>query len=424
MKRGWEADMKILRIAACAGLLLVAQSRALFPDPPADQSLFSRQVAESRLVKDAFAFIAKNRDGAIAEWIALTEIPAPSGKEEKRAAVLRDKFAAAGLESVGIDAAGNVVGVWAGSGRGKRVVVSAHMDTVFQGVTSIKVIREGGRLKAPGIGDDTASLIDLLGTVRALKAAGFKPENTYYFLATVGEETGFKGMREFLKSPPEPIDMVLALDDDLGKVHYGAIGFGGGRVVFRGPGAHTMQSKGVANPNLAVAKAVQRICEIPVPGSPPERWTVINVGMIGGGKVRNAVSQESFLAVDLRSANQEELLKARAAIRDACDAVARETGTTVSFELNEVEKASQLPGAAGSSLVKTLVDILRFLAVPGIEVDPCGSTEANAGIELGIPSVNIGRTYGVQKHSLEEEADIEGLFTAQKQLVLLLASLR
>jgi acetylornithine deacetylase/succinyl-diaminopimelate desuccinylase-like protein len=298
------------------------------------------------------------------------------------------------------------------------------MDTVFQGVTSIKVVREGGRLKAPGIGDDTASLINLLATVRALKAAGFKPENTYYFLATVREETGFQGMREFLKSPPEPIDMVLALDDDLGKVHFGALGFGGGRVVFRGPGAHTMQSKGVANPNLAVAKAVQRICEISVPDSPPERWTVVNVGMIGGGKVRNAVSQESFLAVDLRSVNQEELLKARAAIRDACEAVARETGTDVSFELNEVEKASQLPGAADSSLVKTLVDILRYLAVPEVEVDSRGSTEANAGIERGIPSVNIGRTYGVQKHSLEEEADIEGLFTAQKQLVLLLASLR
>ena len=402
----------------------MAQNRALFPDSPADQSLFSLRVAESKLVKGAFAFIEKNRDAAIAEWIALTEIPAPSGKEENRAAVLRDKFAAAGLDKVGIDAAGNVVGVWPGSGRGKRIAVSAHMDTVFQGVTSIKVVREGGRLKAPGIGDDTASLINLLVTVRALKAAGFRPENTYYFLATVGEETGFKGMREFLKSPPEPIDMVLALDDDLGKVHFGALGFGGGRIVFRGPGAHTMQSKGVANPNLAVAKAVQRICEISVPDSPPERWTVINVGMIGGGKVRNAVSQESFLAVDLRSANQEELLKARAAIRDACETVARETGTTVSFELNEAEKASQLPGAADSSLVKTLVDILRYLSVPAIEVDPCGSTEANAGIERGIPSVNIGRTYGIQKHSLEEEADIEGLFTAQKQLVLLLASLR
>ena len=416
--------MKTLRIVACAGLLIVAQNQILSSESPADQSLFSLRVAESKLVREASAFIEKNRDAAIAEWIALTEIPAPSGKEENRAAVLRDKFAAAGLDKVGIDAAGNVVGVWLGSGRGKRVAVSAHMDTVFQGVTSIKVVREGGRLKAPGIGDDTAGLINLLVTVRALKAAGFRPENTYYFLATVGEETGFKGMREFLKSPPEPIDMVLALDDDLGKVHFGALGFGGGRIVFRGPGAHTMQSKGVANPNLAVAKAVQRICEISVPDSPPERWTVINVGIIGGGKVRNAVSQESFLAVDLRSANQEELLKARAAMREACEAVARETGTTVSFELNEAEKASQLPGGADSSLVKTLVDILRYLAVPGIEVDPCGSTEANAGIERGIPSVNIGRTFGVQKHSLEEEADIEGLFTAQKQLVLLLASLR
>jgi tripeptide aminopeptidase len=331
---------------------------------------------------------------------------------------------AAGLEKAAIDPAGNVVGVWPGSGRGRRIVVSAHMDTVFQGVTSIKVVREGGRLKAPGIGDDTASLVDLLAVVRALKAAGFRPENTYYFLATVGEEAGFKGMREFLKSPPEPIDMVLALDDDLGKVHYGALGFGGGRVVFRGPGAHTMLSKGVPNPNLAVAKAVQRITEIPLPASPPERWTVINVGMIGGGRVRNAVSQESFLSVDLRSGSQDEIVKAQAAIREAGEAAARETGTSVVFELNGSEKACQLPAAADSSLVRTLVDVLKYLNVPDIEVDPLGSTEANAGIERGIPSVNIGRTFGLQKHSLEEEADIEGLFTAQKQLVLLLACLR
>jgi tripeptide aminopeptidase len=416
--------MKVAKIARCGGILIVAQLYALSPNAPTDRSLFSNRISESRLVKDAFAFIESNRAVAIAEWIALTEIPAPSGKEEARAAVLREKFSAAGLEGVKIDAAGNVIGVWRGSGRGKRIAVSAHMDTVFQGVSSIKVVREGGRLKAPGIGDDTASLINLLVTVRALKAAGFRPENTYYFLATVREETGFQGMREFLKSPPEPVDIVLALDDDLGKVHYGALGFGGGRIVFRGPGAHTMLSKGVANPNLAVAKAVQRICEISVPDFPSDRWTVVNVGMIGGGKVRNAVSQESFLTVDLRSVNQEELVKARSAIRDVCESVARETGTTVSLELNETEKASQLPGAADSGPVRTLVDILRYLRVRDIEVDARGSTEANVGIERGIPSVNIGRTYGVQKHSLEEEADIEGLFTAQKQLVLLLASLR
>jgi tripeptide aminopeptidase len=416
--------MKNLAAVARVLILSTALGLSVSSAPPAEQSLFSPRVAGSKLVSDAFAFIDKNKEAAIAEWIALAEIPAPSGKEGLRAAVLWEKFAAAGLEKAAIDQAGNVVGVWPGSGRGRRIAVSAHMDTVFQGVTSIKVVREGGRLKAPGIGDDTASLVDLLAVVRALKAAGFRPENTYYFLATVGEEAGFKGMREFLKSPPEPIDMVLALDDDLGKVHYGALGFGGGRVVFRGPGAHTMLSKGVPNPNLAVAKAVQRITEIPLPASPPERWTVINVGMIGGGRVRNAVSQESFLSVDLRSGSQDEIVKAQAAIREAGEAAARETGTSVVFELNGSEKASQLPGAADSSLVRTLVDILEHLGVRDIEVNPLGSTEANAGIERGIPSVNIGRTYGVQKHSLDEEADIEGLFTAQKQLVLLLACLR
>ncbi|MCX6575764.1 MAG: M20/M25/M40 family metallo-hydrolase, partial [Candidatus Aminicenantes bacterium] len=174
--------MKIAAVAACAGLFIMAQNLTISSERPAEQSRFSLRVAESKLVRDAFAFIENKREAVIAEWIALTEIPAPSGKEEKRAAALREKFAAAGLENVKIDASGNVIGVWRGSGRGKRVAVSAHMDTVFQGVTSIKVVREGGRLKAPGIGDDTASLINLVSTVRALKAAGFKPENSYYFL--------------------------------------------------------------------------------------------------------------------------------------------------------------------------------------------------------------------------------------------------
>ncbi len=104
--------MKIAAIALCTGLLIMAQNQTLSSEPRAEQSRFSLQVAESKLVRNAFAFIEKNREAAIAEWISLTEIPAPSGKEEKRAAVLRDKFAAAGLENVRIDASGNVIGVW------------------------------------------------------------------------------------------------------------------------------------------------------------------------------------------------------------------------------------------------------------------------------------------------------------------------
>jgi acetylornithine deacetylase/succinyl-diaminopimelate desuccinylase-like protein len=388
-----------------------------------DKSLFTPETAKSPLARSVFVYVESNRDRVIEEWIRLTEIPAPSGHEAKRAEYMQNEFKSAGLDNVHIDAFGNAIGLWKGEPAGKNIIVTAHMDTVFQDVWEIKVKREGNVLKAPGIGDDTASLINLLWSVRALKHAGFQPKNTYYFLGTTGEEVGFVGMDKFLKSSTEKFDLVLALDGDLGKVHYGALGFGGGRITFRGPGAHTMQSRGVPNPNLAVAHAIDRLTGIPLKAEPLEKWTILNIGMIGGGKVRNAVSQESFLTVDLRSASQEELERVQGEIRHIAEDVARKLGVEVEIDLNEDSKAYQIPGARESYLVKTVLDILDYLEVEDVEADPLGSTEANVGIEEGILSVNLGRTYGRGKHSLREEADIDGLFLAMKQILLLMIAL-
>ena len=384
-----------------------------------EESLFTPDVIKRPLTKSVFAFIEANREKIIEEWIFLTEIPSPSGFEEKRAVLMKKEFEAAGLDKVFIDPAGNVVGIWRGTEKGKKIVVPAHMDTVFQDLWEIKVKREENVLKAPGVGDDTASLIHLIWSVRALKSAGFKPDNTYYFVATVEEEVGFVGMRAFMENPPEKIDLVVALDGDLGGVHYGALGFGGGRVVYRGPGAHTMLSRGVPNPNLAVAKAIERLYGITLFSEPLEKWTILNIGIIGGGKVQNAVSQESFFSIDLRSPNEGELRRVQKEIKEICRDVAEEEGVEVDFDLNEQARGYQIPGARDSFLVKTVVDILEHLNVQNIKVDPLGSTDANIGIEKGILSVNLGRTYGRFKHSLEEEAEINGLFLAMKQICLL-----
>jgi acetylornithine deacetylase/succinyl-diaminopimelate desuccinylase-like protein len=181
-----------------------------------------------------------------------------------------------------------------------------------------------------------------------------------------------------------------------------------------------MQSRGVPNPNLAVARTIDRLYNISLKEKPLEKWTILNIGMIGGGKVRNAVSQESFFTVDLRSANQEELERVQGEIRHVSRDVAQDLGVDVEIDLEENSKASQIPGARESYLVKTVLDILVYLDVEDVEADPLGSTEANVGIEEGILSVNLGRTYGRYKHSLREEADIDGLFLAMKQILLLL----
>jgi tripeptide aminopeptidase len=412
MKKARILSILVITVA-CAGSVL----------DYGDKSLFTPEKAKSSLAGSVLAFLESNKDQVIDEWIRLTEIPSPSGHEAKRATYMQDQFRGAGLEGVHIDAFGNVVGLWKGEPLGKKIIVSAHMDTVFQDVWEIKVEREANVLKAPGIGDDTASLINLIWSVRALKYAGFEPKNTYYFLATTGEEIGFVGMENFLNATEESFDLVLALDGDLGKVHYGALGFGGGRITFRGPGAHTMQSRGVPNPNLAVAQAIDQLHAIPLLAEPLEKWTILNIGLMGGGKVRNAVSQESFFSVDLRSADQEELERVQGEIRSICRKVASELGVELEIDLNENSKAYQFPGARESFLVKTVLDILAYLDVEDVEADPLGSTEANVGIEKGILSVNLGRTYGRFKHSLREEADIDGLFLAMEQILLLLICL-
>ncbi len=388
-----------------------------------EESLFKPEIASSPQAQKIFSFIEKNREAIIEEWIYLTEIPAPSGHEEKRAKYIEAQFKAAGLDEAYIDEFGNAVGIWRGTSQGKNIIFAPHMDTVFQEVWEIKVIREENLLKAPGIGDDTSSCINLLWSIRALKNAGFKPKNNYYFVATVGEEIGFRGMRLFLDNSKEKFDMLIALDGDLGSLSYGALGFGGGRVIFRGPGAHTMQSRGVPNPNVAVAKAIERIYQISVPAEPPEKFAIYNVGMIGGGKVNNAVSQESFFTVDLRSANQAELEKAARQIEEICRQVAEEVGVEVEINLNKNARAYQLPGARHSTLVRTAEEILKFLKVRDLEINPLGSTDANAGIEQGIPSINLGRTYCRYKHSLREEAEIDGLFVGIKQDILMILSL-
>ncbi len=400
---------------------VVAFSAVLTAAAAAQQSLFTPEIASSPLARDVFAYIDENRDDIIEEWISLTEIPAPSGHEQRRARYFVEQFEAAGLEDVHIDEAGNVIGIWRGTGRGQKIVFAPHMDTVFQELWDIRVIRDGNILKAPGIGDNTASCINLLWTLRALKHAGFSPVHDYYFLVTVGEEVAKVGMKHYFNNTTERFDKVIAMDGGLGSITYGAFGFGGREITFKGPGAHTLSSKGVPNPNLAMARAIQEIYEIPVPTEPREKWTVINIGLVQGGRSRNAVSEETAFHADLRSHDQDELDRAGRRIDEICLRVAEEEGVEVEITRRD-DPAVQIPGARNSTLVKTAEEVLRFLGVEP-RVDAWGVTDANVAMEKGIPAISVGRTRGRGGHTLQEEAEIDGLFVGMKQVALLFLSL-
>ena len=84
--------------------------------------------------------------------IKLVQIPAPTGREQKRAEYITDWLKELGYHPF-TDAAGNVI-VEMKVQEGGFTVLMAHMDTVFEDV-DISVVKNANILSAPGIGDDT-----------------------------------------------------------------------------------------------------------------------------------------------------------------------------------------------------------------------------------------------------------------------------
>ena len=86
-------------------------------------------------------------DDALDDLLALARIPAPTFDEGERVAWLERRLAdAQGRRSV--DAAGNLI--WRFGDVRPRLLVLAHVDTVFARSEPHEPRREGGRLVGPG----------------------------------------------------------------------------------------------------------------------------------------------------------------------------------------------------------------------------------------------------------------------------------
>src|SRR5262249_61589789 len=92
---------------------LIAALLLLFcTDAPAqDLTAVARQTMERPELKAAFEYVDANRDQILAEWIALTEINAPSGKERQRAEAVRKALSTLKLDKVYYDNKGNLIAI-------------------------------------------------------------------------------------------------------------------------------------------------------------------------------------------------------------------------------------------------------------------------------------------------------------------------
>jgi len=240
----------------------------------------ARRMTERTDVKRAFAHVDAHKDQILAEWIRLTEINAPSGKEHERAEAVRKELATCKLEKVVYDSKGNLIAVRKGTGGAKPVVIDAHLDTVFQDGLKIKVEIRDGKVFAPGIGDDTRNVEAILASIRALDEAGIGTKADLIFVFTVEEETSFGGVKQFVADNKDRIGQYVALDGGYEGLNYGGIGINWYRHHFVGPGGHTTSKSPPYSATIPLARAITRIYSIELPKDPCRLFEYRDAGWI------------------------------------------------------------------------------------------------------------------------------------------------
>src|SRR2546423_317948 len=249
-------------------------------------------------------YIDRNHESIRREWIAITEINAPSGQEQPRAKYIESLLRKYHLDDIHYDSAGNLIAVRKGTVGRPVIVFDAHMDTVFQPGLQIKAIIRNGKIYAPGIGDDTRNVEALLATIRALDEGRVKTKSDLVFVFTVEEETTFKGVKKFVNENKSKIDQYIALDGGYEGFTYAGIGINWYRHHFIGPGGHTRSRTPPYSATLPLARAIDRIYQLAVPTNPS---SIRNIARLGGSDVVNAKASDAWVTVDLRSTSNELL---------------------------------------------------------------------------------------------------------------------
>jgi tripeptide aminopeptidase len=332
--------------------------------------------------------VPESAEIVLADAQRICTVPAPTFAEGPRAELVAELFAAAGAPAK-LDDVGNVL--CRVGGDGPAVVLAAHLDTVFGPDQPIEIVRSGGRIAAPGIGDNALAVAALLAIARRLSAR--PPERPVVLAATVGEE-GLGDLRG-AKHVTETIDCAcfIALEGmSLDAIEVGGIGSERYRVTYSGPGGHPWSDRGTPSAlHGLIARAAELVAIDPGPGA------VLNVGRLRGGTSINTIAAAATLELDLRARDGTQLTGLAQRATDLLGQAPEGLTATV-------ERVGRRPAGAIAPDHPLLEAARRARSEAGLNPAQEGysSTDANAAHGRGIPAITVGVSTGAHAHRPDE----------------------
>ncbi len=404
-------------------------SSASWPVRPEVDRAYVRLLG-SPAIADLLEAVKADHPRATEDLRLLTEIEAPPFREQPRAETFLARMKAVGLTDAYIDGEGNVIGLRKGVGtsrsRGPKLLVTAHLDTVFPAGTDVRVKERNGRLYAPGISDDTRGLAVLLSWIKVLNDSKVATIGDLLFVGSVGEEElgNLRGMKR-LFAEHRDIDGMVALEPaGDGVVIISGTASRRHEVTFEAPGGHSYADFGkVPSAVHGMGRAIAKIADIRPAGYPRTTFTV---GTASGGSSVNTIAAQARMAIDIRSDGMPALARTERRILSAIDAAVAEENRRwgVAALVASVRLIGDRPGGRTPSDTPIVEAAMRANTAFGLQTTLVGaSTDANVAMALGVPAIVVGsggETGGF--HSLGEWIDLTDAWRgAQRSLLTVLA---
>ena len=409
--------LNLTKLAILIALLISAVSAQVTPD--------AESLANNPKVKTALEYIKSIELQTLDEQVKITEIPAPTFKEGKRAEYFKQRFTELGLKNVRVDKVGNVIGEHLGTGGAKAptLVLAAHLDTVFSN-SEVKVTRNGNIIKGLGISDDGRGLTVLLAIAKTIQNQQITTQGNIIFVANVGEEGlgDLYGTRHlFNEELKGKITHFISIDGSGLGVTTAAVGSLRYLVTYTGIGGHSYGAFGLPNPIHALGRLIEKVSKFQVPNKPK---TTFNVGKIEGGTSVNSIARTASLEMDMRSESAEELAKIDADFKKAVNLSLDEENSrwTNQNKLTiEIKPIGNRPTGTQSTdipIIKLAASADKFF---NIKSDfGASSTDSNVPISLGIPAITLdGGGDAKGTHSVDEEFDSTNCHIGSQRALLI-----
>ena len=330
-------------------------------------------------------------------------------------------------------------------GRGRNVLLIAHLDTVFEADSPFQRFeREGNRATGPGIGDDKGGMVVIVAALRAMRAAGtLRDANITIVLTGDEERTGspIAVARRDLIAAGRLADYALEFENlvSVDGVDYGSVARRSSTnwtIVARGRTGH---SSGVCGQFMGCG-AIYELARIldAFRRELPEPNLTYNVGVMAGGTPAtldadgfrtsaagktNVVAETAIARGDLRSLTPEQDARARARMQAIVAQHLPHTGAEISFD--EDAYPPMAPTEGNRALLARLNAVNRDLGLAEMpEYDPARRGAADSSfVARDVDTLAGLGASGGSSHAEGEWVDLGSLPRQAKRAAILITRL-